>query len=358
MCQPFTFPFFKVGVGGLEPPTSASQTRRAGRLRYTPRDNSIIRSMWKGQASQRLFVISIGILSMMGILMFGGCYPSPQQATQMQPSSTTRISTATIISTSTRTATATKEKNQTPEPTLSVTPTFDCLMAGGSIQESQFYSDILGADFFYRIYLPPCYDAKPNQRYPVAYLLHGLSYDSDQWLRLGLEEKMNNAIRSEEIPPFIVVMPQEARFDSPPTSPFDDVLVDELIPYVEDNFRTLNEKSHRAIGGISRGAAWAVRLGFEHHALFAKVGAHSLPLFESDISRIQAWLTQTPKEDLPLIFIDIGRDDLERASAFEFAKQLDQYGIPHEWYLFNDGHTENYWSAHLGQYLRWYAKDW
>ena len=87
-------------------------------------------------------------------------------------------------------------------------------------------------------------------------------------------------------------------------------------------------------------------------------GAHSLPLFEADGGKITAWLAQTPNEELPEVFIDIGRDDQEWQTAQAFATQLDEANIPHEWYLFTGGHTESYWSSHLEQYLRWYTRDW
>jgi enterochelin esterase-like enzyme len=238
------------------------------------------------------------------------------------------------------------------------TPTPDCMVKGGAVEEMTFSSEILAADFSYKIYLPPCYDADPDQHYPVLYLLHGLSYDNQQWVRLGLAREMDAMIQHSEVSPFIVVLPLEARFAPPESSLFGDAVMQELLPHVDANFRTLEEKAYRAIGGLSRGAAWAARLGFEHYDRFGKVGGHSLPLFKSDVNRVQTWLTEIPKEDLPLFYLDIGRNDPDWQTALAFANQLDQNAIPHEWYLFNGGHSESYWSAHLAQYLRWYAGDW
>lgn len=127
---------------------------------------------------------------------------------------------------------------------------------------------------------------------------------------------------------------------------------------MDAHFRTHPEKPLRAIGGLSRGAAWAVRIGFEYYKFFDSVGAHSLPVFEADGAKINTWLTQLPKEDLPVFFIDIGRDDQEWKIAQTFADQLDAHYIPHEWYLFTSGHTEEYWSTHLELYLSWYARNW
>jgi enterochelin esterase-like enzyme len=260
----------------------------------------------------------------------------------------------------TQQAMPTRTATSTPQPTATPTqsPTPDCLSGGGELTSDHFYSTLLDSDFFFHIYLPPCYDQAGGQSYPVVYLLHGLSYTSDQWPRLGLVEAMNALVAAREVSPFIVVMPLEATFTPPQTSSFARAIAEELIPWVDSHYHTLADKQHRAIGGVSRGAAWSVQLGFEHTDLFASVGAHSLPLFESDEAWLIGWVTQTPLEDIPRFFIDIGRDDQEWPSAQAFADLLDQHSIPHEWYFNTGGHTEAYWSSHLIQYLTWYAQDW
>ncbi len=118
------------------------------------------------------------------------------------------------------------------------------------------------------------------------------------------------------------------------------------------------DAAYRGIGGISRGAAWAVRIGFSYSNLFSRIGAHSLPVFKEDLSKVEIWAAQTTPQNLPIALIDIGRNDLEVQSAIDFANQLDQYNIPHEFYLFNGEHTEAYWASHLAFYLRWYTQDW
>jgi len=245
-----------------------------------------------------------------------------------------------------------------PTPTPSITPTPDCRTAGGEYLNAQFSSEMLGRDLYYSIYLPPCYDIETDQRYPVVYLLHGLSYANDQWLHFGVVETMDALIAGGEISPFIIVLPLEESFIPPQTSPFADAIVDDLIPWVDAHYRTLPEKEFRGIGGVSRGAAWSLRIGLTHCDVFNSVGAHSLPLFEADGANIFTWVTQTPIEDLPTFFIDIGRNDQEWKTAQDVADLLDEYNIAHEWYLFTGDHTESYWSSHLEQYLRWYARDW
>ena len=356
--DPFTFPFaLQVGVGGLEPPTSASQTRRASRLRYTPADKSIIRTMEKRQETfpfQLSMRDPFGCIAIM-VLILSACQPiqaPPQTATlTVKPEAT-----ATLKPTHT---TSLEIETDLLQPTpVTQTPTPDCLTVGGTIQMGSFSSKILEDDFNYQIYLPPCYRTTTTQRYPVVYLLHGLLDTNDQWLRLGLAEKMNTLVTDGNIPPFIIVLPQEAKMAPPQTSPFPEALVEELVPWIDSRYRTFAERGSRAIGGLSRGAAWAVQIGFEYPHVFAAVGAHSLPLFQADGNKVRGWLTQLPPEDLPRVFVDIGRSDQDVQSAEEFAEQLDFYHIPHEWYLYVGGHTESYWSSHLEQYLRWYASNW
>jgi enterochelin esterase-like enzyme len=344
----------QVGVGGLEPPTSASQTRRAGRLRYTPADKSIIRNMDKRQEiSKILSSIVVVILALIGL---ASCQTNQNPPSILFNQPTGTPSTKNTVEGQFTTAAPTPQESTRVAPTT--TSTANCDQQGSDVQSGSIFSEQLGDDFPFQVYLPPCYHAMSDQRYPVVYLLHGLTFNEDQWLRLGVAEQMDRLIADGAVTPFMIVLPGETRFDPPQTSAFAETLVQELIPWVDQHFRTLPEKPFRAIGGLSRGAAWSVHIGFEHYPLFDSVGAHSLPLFEADSRRILAWLTQIPNEDLPTFFIDIGRQDPERWTAQNFSDQLNDHNVPHTWYLFNGGHSEDYWSTHLEIYLRWYARNW
>ena len=340
--------FLQVGVGGLEPPTSASQTRRAGRLRYTPADKSIIRSMSHRQAGQpfrkKYAILPLAIIIL--TIALSGCRMGEAQ---LPPEPDLTATQLTLPS---------QTPTPRPQPTMTQSPTPDCLTLGGELTSDHFYSTRLESDLFFEIYLPPCYTREGGESYPVVYLLHGLSYTSDQWPRLGLVEALDSLIASREVSPYIVVMPLEGIFTPPQTSFFGEAIVEELIPWMDSHYQTLADAEYRTIGGVSRGAAWAVHLGFEYAQYFTKVGGHSLPLFESDETWLLGWLTLTPKEDVPAFFIDIGRDDREWASAQAFADLLDEHSIPHEWYFFTGDHNEAYWSAHLTEYLIWYSRDW
>lgn len=212
----------------------------------------------------------------------------------------------------------------------------------------------------FRVYLPPCYAEHFDQRYPVLYLIHGQSYTDDQWDRLGADETAERLILAAEIAPFLIVMPRDRLWEQPNADPFGEVVVDELIPLIDRSYRTFPDRSQRAIGGLSRGAGWAVHLGLLRWQLFGAIGAHSLAVFESDAPKIEQWLEQIPPETLPRIFLDIGDRDRPPIlqSAIWFEQLLTRKQIPHEWYLYSGYHQESYWLAHVEQYIRWYAAPW
>jgi hypothetical protein len=68
---------------------------------------------------------------------------------------------------------------------------------------------------------------------------------------------------------------------------------------------------HRAIGGLSRGAGWALRLGFTRWDLFSVIGLHSLAVLQSDASQIDKWIGDIPPAHRPQVFMDIGENDQE-----------------------------------------------
>jgi enterochelin esterase-like enzyme len=210
----------------------------------------------------------------------------------------------------------------------------------------------------YLIYLPPCYDEMPDLRYPVLYLLHGQTYNDDQWVRLGAVEVMDRLFLKEDVSPFIIVFPDDRYWNVEAGPGFGQRLVDHLMPYIDQNYRSLADREHRAIGGMSRGAGWALRLGLRRWELFGTLGLHSLAAFGDDRPFLRNWLEAIPPEKWPEIFIDTGENDSELGFNLLFENTLTQLGIPHEWHLYPGAHDEAYWEAHAEEYLRWYAEGW
>jgi enterochelin esterase-like enzyme len=257
-------------------------------------------------------------------------------------------------------------------PALSITPTaaaperlasptpFVCRQRKGHIRQDQVSTDLLRYPIDFRVYLPPCYDQELERRYPVLYLIHGQSYNDDQWDRLGADEAADALIYAGEASPFIIVMPRYRLWFQPDEHNFGAAMVEALIPLVDSSYRTLPFREWRAIGGLSMGAAWALHLGLSQWELFGAIGLHSLALFSIDSPRIPGWLDAIPREQLPRIYIDIGDKDSKALldSTIWFEETLTRKNIPHEWYLFSGYHEEKYWQEHTEQYLRWYTQGW
>ncbi len=220
------------------------------------------------------------------------------------------------------------------------------------------YTEISPNPWEFRVYVPPCYDQEPGRRYPVLILIHGSTFNDDQWDRLGADELADRLIAAGELEPFLIFMPRDRVWVEPAEDPFGEALVSYLIPWLDKNYRTNPTRRYRAVGGLSRGASWAIHLGLSRWELFGSIGAHSLPVFWSDTGKVRGWLAEIPPGELPRIYLDIGENDYLIRSAVWFENVLNEMRIPHEWHLYPGRHEEAYWEAHLEGYLRWYAQDW
>ena len=242
-----------------------------------------------------------------------------------------------------------------PTQTLTVTP-LTCLTQPGYIEPGKLESTNPPQE--YLIYLPPCYDQKKEESYPVLYLLHGQTYTQDQWIRLGAVDIIDDLILSGESVPFIAVFPDDRYWNLPPGPGFGQRLIENLIPYIDGEYRTLDDREQRAIGGLSRGAGWALRLGLTQWDLFGSIGLHSPAVLQKDASQIDNWLADIPASLQPRVFMDIGDNDPELSMAVNIESQFNEFGLIHEWHLYSGAHTEDYWSAHVEEYILWYAAEW
>ena len=136
----------------------------------------------------------------------------------------------------------------------------------GRVQQILFPSKSTRTSRSAFVYTPPDYDKDPTRRYPVLYLQHGWGEDETAWSNQGHANLiMDNLIAEGKTKPFLIVMTYGmtndvkfgglANFD---IKPFQTVLVDELIPYIDANFRTLSDQPHRAMAGL-RWAEWRPR---------------------------------------------------------------------------------------------------
>jgi enterochelin esterase-like enzyme len=138
----------------------------------------------------------------------------------------------------------------------------------GNVQQVIFPSKSTSTERRAFVYTPPDYYKDKTKRYPVLYLQHGWGEDETAWSNQGhVNLIMDNLLTEGKIEPFIIVMTygmtNEVKFGKIrefDITPFQTVLVDELVPFIDSNFRTLADQTHRAMAGLSMG-------GMETHSI-------------------------------------------------------------------------------------------
>jgi len=307
-------------------------------------------------------------LAVFGLIVVVGLWMLAQPLPETPPPTLTPTITPipTHTPTNTPTATSTPTLIPTPTPTITPIPTPACTETRGRVEQYVYFSQVIGGEEIYHIYLPPCYnhDSQADRRYPVLYLLHGWPYEYAHWGNLGAEEAANVGIEAGVLPPFIIVMPKGSETPYIGTSggdrSFEGQVVDELIPHVDTVYRTLAAREGRAIGGISRGGVWALEIGFLHAGLFSTVGAHSPALSVNLAPPVYDpfYLLGEPSVSMLRIYLDAGDADWAREGTQELHEALDGRAIDHEYVVHSGPHASGLWEANVVEYLAFYTGGW
>jgi enterochelin esterase family protein len=138
------------------------------------------------------------------------------------------------------------------------------------------------------VYLPPSYDSEPNIHYPVVYLLHGFTGTSLGWLNnqtfgtLNVPQRFERLVQQGKCGEMILVFPDgftslggSQFLNSPATGNYEDYIIQDLIPYIDQKFRTIPERIGRGVAGKSSGGYGAVRLAMRHPKTFAAMASHA-----------------------------------------------------------------------------------
>jgi enterochelin esterase-like enzyme len=212
----------------------------------------------------------------------------------------------------------------------------------------------MGRSLPYRVYLPPCYQPSHQTDYPVLILIHGLQSTDSQWDDLGVSEAADALIRAGELPPTVIVMPWERK-----GLDFESAIVDVLLPHIRATYAGEGDRDSTAIGGLSRGAGWALRIGLKHPEVFGSIGLHSPAVLPPDMYYVAGWVKAARESStVPRLWIDIADHDTSRAGAVELAAVLADLGLSYAWSTAPGEHSADYWSSRLTDYLRWYGQPW
>jgi enterochelin esterase-like enzyme len=154
----------------------------------------------------------------------------------------------------------------------------------GEVRALWYHSKVTGKPRRALVYTPPAYD-QGTDKYPVLYLQHGAGEDERGWTTQGRANFiLDNLIAAKKAKPMIVVMDNgyaEKAGQSPARgfdfTGFEAVLTGELIPKIDATYRTIPDRDHRALAGLSMGGMQALQIGLTHLDTFATVGAFSAP---------------------------------------------------------------------------------
>lgn len=248
--------------------------------------------------------------------------------------------------------------------------------------ELKHSSKLIGREMPYRIIYPYGYGEKRNstKRYPVVYLLHGLWGHFDNWS--GKTKIAQYSIEYE----YIIVMPEGGDgwyIDSPivKNSNYESYIVKELIPEIDGRFRTLADRDHRFVAGLSMGGYGSIKFGLKYPEMFSIAGSFSGALAaatdteknmaaigkkidivfgppdseirnENDIFRMVRELAPEKVKALPFFYLDCGTDDIFYQNNRDFTELLRKQKVSHEYRQMPGGHNWTFWDMQVKEFLR------
>ena len=255
-----------------------------------------------------------------------------------------------------------------------------------TIRYDKIQSQALDTQIGFAIYLPADYDS--GKTYPVLYIMYG--YGGSEYSMFNSFMSVNltadKMIAAGTMKQMILVIPDyknsfavnSTRAQNPNSSGgtiglYEDYLIKELIPYIDQHFATDKNRTGRFIEGYSMGGFAALHLGFRHPELFSKIGAHSSALWDYNSSDQfigqRNWLYTTPalraerdpfllakSQDLRAlnIYLDVGSSDPLYDVNERFYNHLLNQGVRVEWHTGSGGHDKNYWEENTMEYFRFY----
>ncbi len=231
------------------------------------------------------------------------------------------------------------------------------------------------------VMLPPGYDNSPA-RYPVLYLLHGLTGNWEDWSR-----KTNLAAYAAAYS-LIIVMPdgENSWYTNSAVRPdyrYEDFIVREMVSYVDTNYRSIADRHARAIAGLSMGGYGAMKLGLKFPQVYSALGSFSgaLGLAQPGLKPPAGMAAKSLSEAFgsddearklndpftiatklaavrPAIYFDCGNGDRLLDSNRKFADLLLAQKVAYEYREPPGEHNWEYWDRQIQEFLRWLAREW
>lgn len=245
----------------------------------------------------------------------------------------------------------------------------------GTVSKVWYNSPTLEMDRRMTVYTPAGYESG-KKSYPVFYLLHGMGGDENAWSELGRTTQiLDNLIAQGKAQPMIVVMTngnaaQEAApgessegfipagMQLPRTmeGSFETAFPD-VVNFIDTHYRTIKDKKHRAIAGLSMGGYHSLHISKQYPDMFGYVGLFSAaimpdqkaksPVYEDFENKLKVQFAKKPL----LYWIAIGDKDFLYQANVDFRKVLDEQGYNYEYYETGEGHIWKNWRIYLTEFV-------
>jgi len=252
-----------------------------------------------------------------------------------------------------------------------------------NVQNLKLNSKLMAREMPYRVILPTDYkNSNEKTFYPTLYLLHGLTGHFDNWA--DKTKLTDYAARYN----YIIVMPEGANgwyTDSAtvPNDRYETYVSQELIPEIDKKFRTVADRKHRAVAGLSMGGYGSIKFGLKNQEMFSLVGSFSGALGagswtekelgargfiaksimsvygaaesetrkQNDIFKIVKEMPNEKIKNLPFVYLDCGTEDFLINSNRDFAALLLEKKIRHEFRQLPGAHDWKFWDAQVQEFL-------
>jgi enterochelin esterase family protein len=218
----------------------------------------------------------------------------------------------------------------------------------GHVLQHMFYSKVTQSWRRMFIYTPPGYETNPRMRYPVLYLQHGAGEDETEWTHAGRAQFiLDNLIAGNQAVPMLMVMNNgfatkpgtaPATGQAPPANrfaAFEEMLVTEVVPEVDAQFRTVADRDHRALAGLSMGGMQTFQIGPTHLDLFSYIGMFSGTPMAAAQAQVDAIAAQGAafNDKVHVLWFGVGTAEANFLSRTkEVRAQFDKAGIRSGYY--------------------------
>ncbi len=246
----------------------------------------------------------------------------------------------------------------------------------GDLRAKWYFSTVTDSWRRLFVYTPPGYDAQPDQRYPVLYLQHGGGEDETGWANQGRTDViLDNLIAAGRARPMLVViangsLPREpgvtALYSRAGVTGFARELLENIVPFVEANFRVRADARHRALAGLSMGGGQSFFVGLANTDTFSAVGAFSTGLFGGirppggaepapfDAEAAVPGLLSAPQsfnDALDLFYLSVGEQDPRIDATRNIVADFRARGLEVEFASFPGGHEWQVWRKSLHDFV-------